>query len=209
MARVQLRAVHLLALAYLMGVAGSLWDWHEHLIGAANQFPHILIDFGALLAIGVLAFSEWKEVSNRTLVALYALLIIVMLLAFGPFLLMMAASHGAFMRLFMSWAMTRGALSIEVPIVVLAGFAAGRWLRLAPVTAWRVAAAAGVVVVAVASVWDLYWHLTRPLEMGASMNMMTLPPHQLILAGFVLGLVGSSIGAVLPTGSGSTAAAES
>ncbi len=44
MARVQLRAVHLLALAYLMGVAGSLWDWHEHLIGAANQFPHILID---------------------------------------------------------------------------------------------------------------------------------------------------------------------
>jgi hypothetical protein len=41
------------------------------------------------------------------------------------------------------------------------------------------------------------------------MNMMTLPPHQLILAGFVLGLVGSSIGAVLPTGSGSTAAAES
>lgn len=209
MAGVQLRAVHLLALAYLMGVAGSLWDWRDHLIGASNQLPHVAIDVGGLLAIGVLAFSEWKEVSNRTLVALYALLIIVVLLAFGPFVLMRAAPHSAFMRLFMSWAMTKGALSIEVPIVLLAGFAAWRWLRLAPVNAWRVAAASGVVVVAVASVWDLYWHQTHPLEMGASMNMMTLPPHQLILAGFVLGLVGSSFGAVLPTGSGRKAAAES
>ena len=94
-------------------------------------------------------------------------------------------------------------------IVVLAGFAGWRWLRLAPVTTWRVAAAMGVVVVAVASVWDLYWHQTHPLETGASMNIMMLPPHQLILAGFVLGLVGSSIGAVLPTGSGRTSAAES
>lgn len=209
MAGVQLRAVHLLAIAYLVGVAGSLWDRHEHLIGASNQFSHVAIDVGGLLAIGVLAFSEWKEVGNRTLVALYALLIIVVLLAFGPFVLMRAAPHSAFMRLFMSWAMTRGALSIEVPIVLLAGFAAWRWLRLAPVNAWRVAAASGVVVVAVASVWDLYWHQTHPLEMGASMNMMTLPPHQLILAGFVLGLVGSSLGAVLPTGSGRKAAAES
>jgi len=49
----------------------------------------------------------------------------------------------------------------------------------------------GVVGVAVASVWDLYWHQTHPLEMGASMNMMSLPPHQLILAGFTVGLIGS------------------
>ena len=56
------------------------------------------------------------------------------------------------------------------------------------------AAAAGVVVVAVASVWDLYGHQTHPAEMGASMNMMALPPHQLILAGFVLGFIGTSIG---------------
>jgi len=47
------------------------------------------------------------------------------------------------------------------------------------------------VLVAGASVWDLYWHQTHPLEMGASMNMLTLPPHQLILGGFVLGLVGT------------------
>jgi len=47
------------------------------------------------------------------------------------------------------------------------------------------------VLVAGASVWDLYWHKTHPLEMGVSMNMLTLPPHQLILAGFVLGLVGT------------------
>ena len=205
MAGVQLRAVHLLALAYLMGVAGSLWDWHEHLIGVSNQFPHVVIDVGGLLAIGVLAFSGWQEVSNRTLVALYTLLVIVVLLAFGPLVLMMTAPHSGFMRLFMSWAMTRGALSIELVIVVLAGFAAARWVRLAPLAAWRIAAAAGVVVVAVASVWDLYWHQTHPLEMGASMNMMALPPHQLILAGFVLGLVGSGIGAALSAGSSGSA----
>src|SRR6266851_5070164 len=50
----------------------------------------------------------------------------------------------------------------------------------------------GVVVVAAASVWDLYWHQTHPMELGASMNMMTLPPHQLILAGFIAGLIASA-----------------
>ena len=40
---------------------------------------------------------------------------------------------------------------------------------------WRRAIASGVVVVAVASVWNLYWHQTHPLEMRASMNMMAVP----------------------------------
>ncbi len=63
----------------------------------------------------------------------------------------------------------------------------------------RIAAAIGVVVVAVGGVWDLYWHQTHPLEMGASMNMMTLPPHQLILGGFVLGLIGSAVAVARPS----------
>ena len=180
MAALQLRAIHLLALAYLLGVAGTLWGWHEHMIGVSNQVPHLVMDIGGLFAIGVLAFSQWKEVNNRTLTVIWALLVVVMLLAFGPFVLMMTAPHSQLMRSFMGWAMTRGALTIELPIIVLAGFAAWRWLRLEPLTAWRIAAASGVVVVAIASVWDLYWHQTHPLEMGASMNMMALPPQQLI-----------------------------
>ena len=61
----------------------------------------------------------------------------------------------------------------------------------------RIAAAIGVVVVAVGSVWDLYWHQTHPMELGASMNMMALPPHQLILGGFVLGLIGAAAGVAI------------
>ena len=44
MAGVQLRAMHLLALAYLMGVAGSRWDWHEHLIGDGDHLKLTRLD---------------------------------------------------------------------------------------------------------------------------------------------------------------------
>jgi len=193
----QARPIHLLVLAYLLGTVGSLWDWREHVIGVSYQVPHVVIDLGGLMAIGVLAFSDWREVSNRTLVVLYGLLVVVILISVGPFVLMMTAPHSALTRTLMSWGMTRGALSIQLPIVLLAAIAAGRWLRLARPALWRLAAAGGVVVVAVASVWDLYWHQTHPLEMGASMNMMSVPPHQLMLAGFVIGLIGSVTGAIL------------
>ena len=56
------------------------------------------------------------------------------------------------------------------------------------------AAALGIVVVAIATVWDLYWHQTHPMEVRAS--MAALPPHQAILAGFLIGLVGAAFGAV-------------
>ncbi len=194
MPKLKLGPIHLLMAAYLLGVAGTLWDWHEHYIGISNQAPHLVIDLGGLVAIGVLAFSDWTRISQRTFVALYVLLVLVVLIALGPFVLMMVARRSQFMAFFMSSVMTRGALIVELPIVLLAAGAAWHWLRLAPLNAWRIGAALGVVVVAVASVWDLYWHQTHPLEMGASMNMMALPPHQLILAGFVLGLIGSGVG---------------
>jgi len=194
MPKLKLGPIHLLMAAYLLGVAGTLWDWHEHYLGISNQVPHLVIDVGGLLAIGVLAFSDWTRISQRTFVALYVLLVLVVVIALGPFVLMMVAPHSQFMAFFMSSVMTRGALIVELPIVLLAAWAAWLWLKLAAVNAWRICAAFGVVVIAVASVWDLYWHQTHPLEMGASMNMMALPPHQLILAGFVLGLIGSGIG---------------
>jgi len=49
------------------------------------------------------------------------------------------------------------------------------------------------VVVAIGTVWDLYWHQTHPMEVGTS--MAALPPHQLIFAGFVIGLLGAGYGA--------------
>ena len=50
-------------------------------------------------------------------------------------------------------------------------------------------------MVAIATVWDLYWHQTHPMELRAS--MAGLPPHQAILAGFLVGLVGAGWGAAV------------
>ena len=191
------RSTYALLAAYLLGVAGTLWDWREHFVGVSSQAPHLVIDAGGLLAIGVLAFTDWDQIRGRTLVVFYVLLALVMLILLGPFALMVAAPHSSLMASFMRAGMTRSALGLYLPIVLLASWAAWRWLRLAPVRAWRVAAALGVVVVAVASIWDLYWHQTHPLEMGASMNMLAVPPHQLILAGFVLGAIGGLAGSLL------------
>lgn len=190
-------SLELLLAAYCLGVAGTLWDWHEHSIGTCLQAPHLVIDVGGLIAMGVLALSDWDRLSNSEFVVIYALLALVVLIALGPFLLMVAAPHSKLIASFMRWDTTHGALLVELPIVLLAAWAAWRWLRLAPVNAWRIAAAIGVVAVGVGTVWDLYWHQTQPLETGASMNMMALPPHQLILGGFVLGLIGSAVGMVL------------
>ena len=54
--------------------------------------------------------------------------------------------------------------------MVLAGWAAWYRLGLERVTLARIAAAGGVVLVTAAAVWDLNWHQTHPLEMGASIN---------------------------------------
>jgi hypothetical protein len=192
-----IRAEHALALGYLGGVAGTLWDWREHYTGASNQAPHVLIDVSGLLIVAVLGLSGWRRYSAGARTAIYYLLVLVVLIALGPFVLMMAAPHSAFMAGFMRFVMTRGAVLLQGPFVVLAGWAAWYWLGLERITPARVAAAGGVVLVAVASVLDLYSHQTHPLEMGASTNMMTLPPHQLILAGFVIGVIGS-IAALAP-----------
>ena len=181
----------LLALAYLGGVAGTLWDWREHYVGVSNQAPHALIDLSGLLVLAVLGFAGWRRYSLATRTTIYYLLVLVAVIVFAPFVLMVTAPHSALMAAFMRFAMTRGALSLQGPFVVLAAWMAWRWLGLAHVTAARIAAATGVVIVAAASIWDVYWHQSHPLEMGASMNMMTLPPHQLILAGFTVGLVGA------------------
>lgn len=191
MSRIQ--GVHLLALAYLAGVAGTLWDWREHYLGVSAQAPHAVIDLGGLLAIAILAFTGWRSFSRTTYAAIYIVLVLVAVVLFAPFVLMMAAPHSALMSGYMRAGMTRGILLLQGPLVVLSAYAAWHWLELARPTPARIAAALGVVVVAAASVWDLYWHQSHPLEMGAAMNMMTVPPHQLILAGFLVGLAGSAV----------------
>jgi hypothetical protein len=184
--------IELLALAYALGVAGTLWDWREHLLGTGIQQPHLLIDLGGLLVLLVLALSGKVDFRSRSFTALYVLLVVVALIAFGPFVLMMVAPKSALMSGLMQSMMSRGALLTYLPLVLLAGWAAWRWLSQASLDWWRLAAALGIVVVAIATVWDLYWHQTHPMEVRAS--MAALPPHQAILAGFVIGLVGAAFG---------------
>jgi hypothetical protein len=188
-------AIELLALAYALGVAGTLWDWREHLLGPGTQPPHLVIDLGGLLVISALAFSGRIDLRSRTFIALYVLLVLVVLVAFGPFILMMAAPRSALMASLMHSMMSSGALLAYLPLVLLASWSAWRWLSQDTLIWWRLAAAFGIVVVAIATVWDLYWHQTHPMEMRTS--MAGLPPHQAILAGFLIGLVGAGWGAAV------------
>src|SRR5229473_6633683 len=188
------KAIEVLAFAYALGIAGTLSDWREHLIGSGTQPAHLVIDLGGLLVISVLAFSGKIDLRSPTFIALYVLLVLVVLIAFGPFVLMMAAPRSALMASLMHSMMSSGALLVYLPLVLLASWSAWRWLSQNPLNWWRLAAAFGIVVVAVATVWDLYWHQTHPMELRASMAV--LPPHQAILAGFLIGLAGAGYGAV-------------
>jgi hypothetical protein len=187
------RAVQLLVAAYALGVVGTIWDWYEHLIGPGTQPPHVVIDLGGLLVLGVLAFSGKTDFRSRSFLALYVLLVAVALIGLGPFVLMMAAPRSVLMQNLMHSMMSGGALLAYLPLVLLAGWSAWRWLLLDGRSWWRLAAALGIVVVAISTVWDLYWHQTHPMEVGVS--MAALPPHQSIFGGFVIGLVGAVYGA--------------
>jgi len=192
------KAIDLLAFGYALGVAGTVWDWREHLLGPGTQPPHLVIDLGGLLVISTLAFSGRIDLRSRTFIALYVLLVLVVLVAIGPFVLMMAAPRSDLMASLMHSMMSSGALLVYLPLVLLAGWSAWRWLSQEPLNWWRLAAAFGIVVVALATVWDLYWHQTHPMELRSS--MAGLPPHQAILAGFLIGLVGAGWGAVTGIG---------
>lgn len=142
------KAIELLAFAYALGVAGTLCDWREHLLGPGTQPPHLVIDLGGLLAISVLAFSGKIDLRSRTFIALYVLLVLVVLIALGPFVLMMAAPRSAVMASLMHSMMSSGALLVYLPLVLLAGWSAWRWLSRGPFNWWRLAAVLGIVVVA-------------------------------------------------------------
>jgi hypothetical protein len=186
------KVIELLALAYALGVAGTLWDWREHLLGPGTQPPHLVIDLGGILVLAVLAFSGRIDYRSRSFAVLYALLIVVVVISLGPFVLMMAAPRSTLMASLMRSMMSSRALLVYIPLVLLAGWSAWHWLSQNSVNWWRLCAALGIVVVAVATVWDLYWHQTHPMEVASS--MAALPPHQAILAGFLIGLIGAAYG---------------
>src|SRR5207245_11052675 len=113
------KAIALLALAYATGVGGTLWDWLAHLLDPGSQPPHLVIELGGLLVISALAFSGRIDLRSRTFNALYVLLVLVVLVAVGPFVLMLAAASSALMASLMHSMMSSGALLVYVTVVVL------------------------------------------------------------------------------------------
>lgn len=191
--RRELSSVELLGVGYGVGVVGTLWDWREHLLGPGSQPPHVLIDIGALLVLGVLAFSGRVDLRSRSFMALYGLLIIVILITLGPVILRAMAPSSA-VTVALNETVSRGGLALFVPLLLLACWSALRWLALDKSSWWRVTASVGLVIVSAGVVWDVYWHLNHPPEIHAS--MASLPPHQAIFAGFLIGLVGAAHGSV-------------
>ena len=139
------------------------------MVGPGTMPPHVVIDLAGLVVLGVLAFSGRSARRPSSFAALYGLLALVVLAQLGPFVLMMAAPRSALMADVMRSMMSSGTLLALVPLVLLAGWSAWRWLSLAPLSTWRLGTALGIVLVALATVWDLYWHQTHPMEVRASM----------------------------------------
>src|SRR2546426_2138358 len=78
-------AIEVLAFAYALGVAGTLWDWRGHLLCPGTPPPHLVIDMGGLLGIFALAFSGRIDLPPRTFFSPYVLFVFVGLVALGPF----------------------------------------------------------------------------------------------------------------------------
>lgn len=92
-----------MALPALFGTGGSTFS------DQALSHP---IDLGGLIVLGVLAFSGKMDCRSRSFTALYVLLVLVVLISFGPFVLMMAAPRSALMAGLMQSMMSSGALLI-------------------------------------------------------------------------------------------------
>jgi len=193
-ARAGIGAIELLAAGYALGMAGTLWDWWEHFVGPGIQSPHLVIDLGGLLVVGVLAFSGQIDYRSRAFTVLYLLVVLVALIALGPTTLRAVAPTST-LTAALNQALSPAAVVPYLPLVLLASWSAGRWLSLDKATWWRMTASLGILVVAAGMLWDVYWHQTHAAEIRAS--MASLPPHQVMAAGFLIGLVGAAYGAAL------------
>src|SRR5260370_26696400 len=60
------KAIELLAFAYALGVAGTLWDWREYLPCPGTQPPPPVIYLGGRLVISAFGFNGRNNIHSRT-----------------------------------------------------------------------------------------------------------------------------------------------
>jgi len=184
-----------LVVGYALGLIGTLWDYQQHLAGLHDETPHITFHVGTLLVLAVLVGLTplWPRRSGY--LASYTLMSVGVAIGFGSLFwlegLMMQHVTMADPR------MMEGQLGMLVgALVFLVLIARTLW-----VLAWSnrglAAAAVGILIVLGGYAFDLVWHQMQlggeMEEMGGQMNMLVMPPHQLILAGWAVGLIASSV----------------
>ena len=189
-----------LLMANLVGMVGWVWDWQAHLNGVTLQAAHIAMDLGALAIVLALVVAARRTPFRSAFLISYVLLIMAAVVVLGPMVLMDLYSRSTvaatLMQAYMQSLRTTGGIPFALPLLALALWAAWLWLRAGAFEGWRVAVAAGLAVLGVGVLLDVYWHQTHPMvtDTGAYMNTLILPGHQLQLLGFVLGCVGAVLG---------------
>jgi len=187
-------------MANLLGMVGWIWDWQGHLNGVTLQAAHIAMDLGALAIVLALVVAARGTPFRSAFLISYMLLTMAALVVLGPMVLMDLYSRSTvaatLMQAYMRSLRTTGGIPFALPLLAMALWAAWLWLRAGAFEGWRVAVAAGLAVLVVGVLVDVYWHPAHPMatDIGAYMNTMTLPGHQLQLVGFALGCVGAVLG---------------
>lgn len=146
-------AATLLVLAYGSGLVGALWEWRAMLSEEGTRWAQPLAAGGVVLALIVMLVAGRSRRGALGFLVLGALATLGALAVLMPAAMVLIPAHstvnGVMMGWMATWMMRPIGLLFFLPLVLVALWAAWRWLRSGPALPWRIAAAAGIVVVAV------------------------------------------------------------
>ncbi len=185
-----------LAVGYTIGLIGYLWDWQQHLAGLDDDTPHLAMYVAGLLVLGVLVGLTplWPRRSGY--LATYVWLLAGVSIYAGSLLWLegLMTQHVGMT----DPRMLQGQLGLLVGVLLLLALLTRMLWVLVRSNAgrWVITVAAGIIIVLGGFIFDFVWHqmnLGGEEGMGERVNMLALPPHQLILAGWLVGLIAASI----------------
>ncbi|HEY7416433.1 MAG TPA: hypothetical protein VH593_14665 [Ktedonobacteraceae bacterium] len=168
-------AFAVLALGYVLGMLGWMWDWQGHLRGIEFIPAHLLMILSAILTLIVIIrwAPPWSR--SRSYLLSYVWLIVGVGFVFGSILFAQPAVFPI-----------GGVILLVLPLYVAWTQMRDRHLKL-----WNIFATEGVAVVLVGYIVDSFWHMLH--ANARDFNIMLLPGHQIELLGWVVGLLGAAI----------------
>lgn len=165
-----------------MGLAGWVWDDLEHLriiqLGLGMAPAHYLMYLSGVVVLVALV-PPWQRALGYLLASVWLAAGVVLTL--GAVLVIQGAPE------------VRATLVVLGSIVLLAIPLRAAWVhtQTGRLDIWPAVAAAGVAVVLVGQIVDVFWHIANPGASEMNINMLLLPGHQIQLAGWLVGLVGA------------------